>query len=147
MVTVISPSGSGGCSCDPHQSLTLRPRSHSEISRDEAQQVRWQAPHLSSVALEGRSASPSYPGPSLCFRNEYHPTISISGNSLIFISLQHFIIFVFEYKATFWDDKWWFYYVCLTSFVSLQIWIKQLYLSAIKYGCFPISHFSSKLCQ
>lgn len=34
MVTVISPSGHGSHSSDPHQSLTLGPCSHLEISRD-----------------------------------------------------------------------------------------------------------------
>lgn len=66
VLTVFRSSGSGSCSCGPHQILTLRPWSYLGIPRGKTHQVYSSLPpHSSSVALEGRSpsGSPSYHGP------------------------------------------------------------------------------------
>lgn len=107
MATVISPSGSGICSCDLRQSLTRRPRSHLEVSRDRAQQVDGKQPTFPLWHL--RDPLPAYHIPGLqcqlCFSNEYQPPICTS-------------------EGISWT--WWLCYVCLTTFVSWQISIIHL---------------------
>lgn len=137
MVTVISPSVSGSCSYDPHQSLTLRPWRDLEVPRDKTHQVDGKCAtfplrHLKDVFMPGFIV--------YCALARNISLLCVScSNSLIFLSLQHFLIFVFEYKVTFWDKTWWF--CCLFDCIYFLCIIKRSECSdPLSSKCFMVLH-------